>query len=103
MVGRLRPGVQLVLQTRHPEIFTAATSVLNRLAAYITMKACEARPQHSFEHIHCTDVRIVAPPEESPYEATHWLECSGMTVGAHSVIIRRGPIRRLFERLSQMF
>ncbi|MDO8405169.1 MAG: hypothetical protein Q7T27_16905 [Pseudomonas sp.] len=91
VVGRLRPGVQLVLQTRHPEIFTAATSVLNRLAAYITMKACKARPQHSFEHIHCTDVRIVAPPEESPYEATHWLECNGMTVGAHSVIIRRGP------------
>lgn len=103
VAGRLRPGVQLVLQTRHAEIFTVATSVLNRLAAYVTMEACKARLQHSFVHIHCTDVRIVAPPENSPYEATHWLECDGVNVGAHSIIIRRGPnqaaVRAPFENI----
>lgn len=90
VAGRLRPGVQLVLQTRHSELFNSASSVLNRLAAYLTIEACKARPHHSFTHISCSDVRIVTQPDDCPYEANHWLECDGVTIGAHSVIIRRG-------------
>lgn len=93
VAGRLRPGVQLVLQTQHAEMFTTATSVLNRLAAYVTMKACLAHPQCGFVHLHCADVQTVAPPLGRTYEAPHWLECNGTIVGADSVIVRRGPDR----------
>ena len=89
----LRPGVQLTLQTKHREIFVATTSVLNRLAAYLTMKACKADVQCNFCHVHCSEVELVTAPPDRTYEALHWIDCAGTIIGADSVIIRRGPDR----------
>jgi hypothetical protein len=93
-VGRkLRPGVQLNLQTRHAEMFEVSTSTLNRLAAYATIKACEADPQCHFRHIPCADFHRVAAPVPCAEPATYWIDCAGNVVGADSIIIRRGPLR----------
>ncbi|CAB3725550.1 hypothetical protein LMG22037_05131 [Paraburkholderia phenoliruptrix] len=93
VAAQLRPGVQITLQTQHPEMFSAATSTLNRLAAFLAIKACETDPRCGFTHLHCVDVRIVAPPEGRTYDAQYWLDCEGKIVGADSVIFRRGPDR----------
>lgn len=91
---QLRPGVRLTLQTRHAELFEVSTSMLNRLAAYLTIKACEADAQRSFRHLRCdavTRVDAPFPPSEAP--AAFWLDCGGDKVAADAVIVRRGPLR----------
>lgn len=91
---QLRPGVRLTLQTQHAEIFEVSTSTLNRLAAYLTIKACDADAQRSFRHLHCGAVARIDPPNPAPEPAApFWLDCAGETVAADSVIVRRGPSR----------
>ena len=89
----LRPGVQLTFQTLGKEMFVLATSTLNRLAAYLTIKACELDHQCSFQHVHCADVVSVDAPLNRERDALFWLDCAGTIVGVDSVIIRRGPDR----------
>jgi hypothetical protein len=93
---QLRPGVRLTLQTQHAELFEVSTSTLNRLAAYLTIKACEADAQRSFRHLQCGVVARVDPPDPAPEAAAaFWLDCAGETVAADAVIVRRGPLRAL--------
>lgn len=91
---QLRPGVRLTLQTQHAEMFEVSTSMLNRLAAYLTIKACEVDAQRSFRHIQCDAVaRVDAPVPLPEAAAAFWLNCGGETVPADAVIVRRGPLR----------
>lgn len=91
---QLRPGVRLTLQTEHAELFEVSTSTLNRLAAYLTIKACEADAQRSFRHLQCGVIARVDAPNPAPEPpASFWLECAGETIAADAVIVRRGPLR----------
>lgn len=90
---QLRLGVKLTLQTRHPEMFEVSTSALNRLAAYATIKACEADVQHSFRHLQCAALARTEAPDPGVEHADFWLDCAGEAVAADAVIIRRGPLR----------
>lgn len=89
----LRTGVQLTLHTKHPEMFVVTTSALNRLAAYLIMRACRVANQSAFVHVHCKELDIIAAPAAPPYQARHWLNCAGTIVGADHIIVRRGPDR----------
>jgi hypothetical protein len=94
VAAQLRPGVRLTLQTQHAEMFEVSTSTLNRLAAYLTIKACEADAQRTFRHLQCGAVARVAAPDPAPEPAADfWLDCAGETVAADAVIVRRGPGR----------
>lgn len=94
VAGQLRPGVRLTLQTQHAEMFEVSTSTLNRLAAYLTIKACDADAQRTFRHLQCGAVARVAAPVPAPEPAADfWLDCAGQTVAADAVIVRRGPGR----------
>jgi len=96
VAAQLRPGVRLTLQTQHVEMFEVSTSTLNRLAAYLTIKACEADAQRTFRHVQCGAVVRVAAPVPAPEPAADfWLDCAGETVAADAVIVRRGPGRAL--------
>lgn len=89
---RLRPGVQLVLQTREPDLMSIRTATLNRLAAYLVIKACALDNEKSFRHIVCATVNPVDPPVAS--NAPPFLfDCDGTEVPADAVIARRGPDR----------
>ena len=90
---QLRPGVQLTFQTQHAELFDVSTATLNRLAAYLTVKACAGDAQRSFRHLHCGVVARIDAPDPAPIVAPFWLDCAGETVAADAVIIRRGPQR----------
>lgn len=90
---QLRPGVQLTFQTQHAELFDVSTATLNRLAAYLTIKACAGDAQRSFRHLHCAVVARIDPPDPAPVVAPFWLDCAGETVAADAVIVRRGPQR----------
>ncbi|OOG70027.1 hypothetical protein B0E45_14595 [Sinorhizobium sp. A49] len=90
---RLRPGVQLTLQTEHPEIFTVNTSALNRLAAFATIKACETSDQWRFTHIHGQNVTRVEAYTPDAGQPAFLLDCEGTRIEADEVIIRRGPKR----------
>lgn len=90
---RLKPGVQLVLQTLHAEAFAATSSALNRLAAWLVMRACDTDAQANFRHLACPDLIPIAPPDPAPYLAQHWFDCGGEAIGANEVIVRRGPVR----------
>ena len=63
------------------------------LAAYLTIKACDADPQRTFRHLQCAAVTRIDQPDRSPEIADFWLDCAGETVAADAVIIRRGPLR----------
>jgi hypothetical protein len=89
MAAQLRRGVQLVLQTHQPEIFSIDTSTLNRLAVFATIKACELATQSSFRHIHCSKVEK-GPPGEMGVVV---LDCEVEQLEVDEVIIRRGPNR----------
>ncbi len=96
VAGQLRPGVRLTLQTQQAEMFEVSTSTLNRLAAYLTIKACEADAQRTFRHLQCSAVTRVGVPVPAPEPAADfWLDCAGETVAADAVIVRRGPGRAL--------
>ena len=90
---QLRPGVQLTFQTQHTELFDVSTATLNRLAAYLTIKACANDAQRSFRHLLCDVVARINPPDPAPVVAPFWLDCAGETVAADAVIVRRGPLR----------
>lgn len=90
---RLRPGVQLTFQTQHAEIFDVSTATLNRLAAYLTIKACEGDAQRTFRHLQCGVVTRIDAPDPPPVLAPFWLDCAGEAVAADAVIVRRGPLR----------
>lgn len=92
---QLRPGVQLTLQTQHPEMFDVSTATLNRLAAYLTIKACAADAQRSFRHLQCGVVARIEAPDPAPVIAPFWLDCAGEMVAADAVIVRRGPQREV--------
>lgn len=89
---QLRPGVQLTFQTQHAELFDVSTATLNRLAAYLTIKACEGDAQRTFRHITCGAVTRIEAPDPAAL-APFWLDCAGEAVAADSVIVRRGPGR----------
>jgi hypothetical protein len=95
---RLRPGVQLTFQTQHAELFDVSTATLNRLAAYLTIKACAGDPQRSFRHLQCGVVARIDAPEPAPVVAPFWLDCAGEIVAADAVIVRRGPLRDVVRR-----
>lgn len=90
---QLRPGVQLTFQTQHAELFDVSTATLNRLAAYLTIKACAGDAQRSFRHLHCNVVARINAPNPAPVIAPFWLDCAGEVVAADAVIVRRGPQR----------
>ncbi|WP_128095302.1 ABC-three component system protein [Stenotrophomonas sp. HMWF003] len=91
---RLRPGVHLILQTRDANLLNAETSILNRLAAYLTIKACQGSSQAKFEHIHGPDLVKIATPAGATYKAELWFECNGHQFGVDEAVIRRGTDRR---------
>jgi hypothetical protein len=93
IANRLRPGVRLTLQTLRPEAFTIETATLNRLAAYLVVRACEARTQTGFTHVHGADLTLTAPPADPPYNVDFWFQCGGHSIGADAAIIRHGPGR----------
>lgn len=92
---QLRPGVQLTFQTQHAELFDVSTATLNRLAAYLTIKACAGDAQRSFRHLQCGIVTRTDAPDPAPVIAPFWLDCAGEAVAADAVIVRRGPQREV--------
>ncbi|WP_342028640.1 ABC-three component system protein [Bauldia litoralis] len=92
---QLRPGVRLTLQTQHAELFDVSTATLNRLAAYLTIKAIEGDPQRTFRHLQCDAVARIAPPDPAPEAADFWVDCAGEAIAADALIVRRGPRRDL--------
>ncbi|QNE05080.1 ABC-three component system protein [Croceicoccus marinus] len=93
VTNRLRPGVRLTLQTLGPEAFTIQTARLNRLAAYLVLRACETKAQTEFTHVHGNDLAPTAAPVPQPYPAPLWFQCGGTTFGVDAAIIRHGPDR----------
>ena len=89
----LRPGVQLTLQTECSEVFSINTSVLNRLAAFAIIKACEKDHRCEFKHINAGRVSFVQRHISLLGEAKFLIDCDGNTVEADEVIFRRGPDR----------
>ena len=87
---QLRPGVRLVLQTSQQEIFSINTSALNRLAVYVSVKACQEIGANIFRHVHCAGVTLAASADLDAY----LLDCEGTEIAAHEVIVRRGPNRQ---------
>lgn len=90
---QLRLGVRLTFQTQHAELFDVSTATLNRLAAYLTIKACEGDAQRSFRHLQCGVVTRTNAPHAAAEVADFWLDCAGEIVAADAVIVRRGPRR----------
>lgn len=93
VTNRLRPGVRLTLQTRKPHLFTIETATLNRVAAYLAIRACEAGAQTSFTHIQGDDLAVVAAPAGAPNDNSLWFTCAGTTFSVDAAIIRHGPGR----------
>lgn len=93
VAGRLRPGVRLTLQTLKPEAFSIETATLNRVAAYLVIRACQTGGQTEFAHLHGDDLAPAAAPAPPPYAAPLWFSCSGQTFGVDAAIVRRGPGR----------
>lgn len=89
---QLRPGVQLILQTRDPYLMSIRTATLNRLAAYLVIKACALDPAKSFRHIACATVTPLDPPGGVNVPDLLF-DCDGIAVPADRVIARRGPDR----------
>lgn len=90
--ARLRPGVQLYLQTRQPELLSVRTARLNRLAVYLLRRVCQRNIPQSFHHIFCNDV-ISVPLLATDRPHARRLDCNGTPVVADWVIARRGPDR----------
>lgn len=89
---RLRAGVRITLQTNNPEIFSLNTSALNRLAAFATIKACDAAANCVFTHIRCSTVtRDQEFTTTASGQPIFSLDCEGTPIEADEVIIRRGP------------
>jgi hypothetical protein len=93
VVARLRPGVQLTLQTSGPEVFSIKTATLNRLAAYLVIRACALTGQARFVHLADRNLEPIQQPDSVPYQAPLWFRCAGQAFGVDTVIMRRGPGR----------
>lgn len=88
---RLRAGVSLTLQTREDNIFSLDTSILNRFAAFATMKACEATDGCSFQHMMCRrEVVRVEAYRPAAGEPIYQLDCDGNLHLFDQAIVRRG-------------
>ncbi|MGO8122180.1 ABC-three component system protein [Rhizobium ruizarguesonis] len=92
IAAQLRPGVQLILQTRDSNLMSIKTATLNRLATYLVIKACEQDPVRHFEHVVCENVTPIDPPNEVD-APSFLLDCDGRPISADKVIARRGPDR----------
>jgi hypothetical protein len=90
---QLRPGVRMTLQTKDQTMFTLRSSVLNRLAALATIRACQTTEGHGFDHIVCKSFSRTEGYAPSPGGPPHQLDCGGVLVTADEVIIRRGTDR----------
>lgn len=89
---RLSPGVRIHMQTREPELMSARTSTLNRLAVYLVRRACGRTPGLSFEHIVCADlIQLNAGAE--PDAPAFALDCGGRRIEVDTLVVRRGPGR----------
>ncbi|MGV4791805.1 ABC-three component system protein [Rhizobium sp. F40D2] len=91
---KLRPGVQMTLQTRDKAVFTLGSAVLNRLATFATIRACQTTAGHAFRHIACDTVSRVAGYTPAQDDPTFQLDCDGELITADEVIIRRGTDRK---------
>lgn len=89
----LRPGVQLTFQTREAELLTIRTAALNRLAAYLVIRACQRPGSRAFRHVVCDDVTVLTPP--IGHDAAYLLGCGATQVKADRVIARRGPLQEV--------
>jgi hypothetical protein len=98
IANRLRPGVRLTLHTLKPEAFSIETATLNRVAAYLVIRACEAGVQTEFTHIYGDDLAPITAPADATYVAPLWFSCAGLIFGVDAAIIRHGP-RRAAARL----
>lgn len=100
--GQLRPGVQLFLQTREPELLSVKTARLNRLAVYLLTKACARPIAENFQHVVCDEV-VQVPSHAADPHGSRRFTCGATTVVADWVIARRGPgrdhIRQPFANL----
>lgn len=92
MQARLRPGVQLFLQTREPELLSIRTARLNRFAVYLLKKACGRQIPENFTHIVCDEVTALPPKLGDGDDARRFM-CGTTAVVADYVIARRGPGR----------
>jgi hypothetical protein len=90
---RLRSGVRIILQTLKSEAFSIETATLNRLSAYLVIRACETGGLTDFRHLHCADIVPAPTPAPAPYTASLWFDCGGEVIGVDQAIIRRGPER----------
>ncbi|MER9410646.1 ABC-three component system protein [Mesorhizobium sp. M0589] len=94
-IGRqLRPGVYMTLQTKDETVFTLGSAILNRLAAFATIRACQMTEGHAFRHLACKTVARVDAYVAAPGEPAYQLDCDGELVMADDVIIRRGTDRK---------
>ncbi|MBL8598907.1 MAG: hypothetical protein JNL14_14325 [Devosia sp.] len=93
-IGRqLRPGVYMTLQTKDEKVFTLSSAILNRLAAFATIRACQTTEGHAFRHLACETVARVDGYVAAPGEPAYQLDCGGDLVMADDVIVRRGTDR----------
>lgn len=97
MQRRLRPGVQLFLQTREPELLSIRTARLNRFAVYLLRKACARPIVQNFEHIVSNDV-ILIPSQHGDRYGSRRFECGPRSVVADYLIARRGPGRDMIRQ-----
>ena len=93
VAGRLRPGVKIVLHTLEPELFTIQTATLNRVAAYLVVRACQRPGQQEFRHLHGAGLAATAAPTPPPYAADFWFQRGTDIFGVDAPIIRHGPGR----------
>jgi len=92
MRRQLRPGVQLFLQTREPELLSIRTARLNRLAVYLMIKACERAEREHFDHVVCNEARVL-PRGAGAARTMIEIDCGGRVIAADRVIARRGPAK----------
>lgn len=102
MLNRMRPGVQLFLQTRTQRPLSIRTARLNRLAVFLLCKACERPIAANFTHLACDDVVLIpSAPGDAP--GSRRFQCGPDIVVADWVIARRGPgrnqVRQPFDGL----
>lgn len=89
---RLSPGIRIHLQTREPELMSARTATLNRLAVYLVRRACGRTPGLEFEHVVCADV-VPLDPGGGADAPAFALDCDGRRIEVDTFVVRRGPGR----------
>ena len=94
---RLSPGIRIFLQTREPELMSARTATLNRLAVYLVRRACERTLGMDFEHLVCADV-VPLDPSGGADAPAFALDCGGRRVEVDTFVVRRGPGREAARR-----